>query len=46
MDVLDAKVADFLIAQALEINVISKIELKTPRNPNRVSKTLAPWFTT
>ena len=44
IDILDTEVANFFIQEALDIGIITKVEGKAPRNPNRVSKALAPWF--
>lgn len=44
VDTLSAKVENFLLCEALDCNVVKKVELKAVANPNRLYKTLAPWF--
>jgi hypothetical protein len=29
----------------VDLGVVKKIEIKTPKNPNKWGKQLAPWFT-
>lgn len=35
---------DLLLAEALELEVVRKVVHTRPRNPNKHSKALAPWF--
>ena len=35
----------FLLEEAVAVGVVSKVETCLPRNPNKVHKQLAPWFT-
>ena len=40
-----AAVEDFIIQEAVNAGVVREITLTSPRNPNKLGKTLAPWFT-
>jgi hypothetical protein len=40
-----AAVETFLLQRAVDLGVVKKCEIKTPRNPNKWGKQLAPWFT-
>ena len=39
-----AAVEDYILTQATAAGVVKKIEITTPKNPNKWGKTLAPWF--
>jgi hypothetical protein len=39
-----AAVETFLLEEAVEAGVVKRIQITTPRNPNKWGKTLAPWF--
>jgi hypothetical protein len=44
-DIRAARVEAFLLQEAVLAGVVCKIEVIQPRNPNKWTKTLAPWFT-
>ena len=44
-DARSAAMEAFLLDQALKAGVVKKVSLVQPRNPNKLGKALAPWFT-
>jgi hypothetical protein len=44
-DARATRVEEFFLTEAVLAGVVRKIEIRRPRNPNKWSKTLSPWFT-
>jgi hypothetical protein len=44
-EVRAAAVENFLLEEAVQAGVVRKIQISSPKNPNKWGKTLAPWFT-
>ena len=44
-DARSAAVEAFLLREAVAVGVVARVELSTPRNPNKIHKQMAPWFT-
>lgn len=42
---LNACVEQFLLQEAINAGVVQQVQWEAPRNPNKVGKQLAPWFT-
>lgn len=36
---------EFILKEAVNAGVVKRVEIKTPKNPNKWGKKLAPWFT-
>jgi hypothetical protein len=45
VDALATAVESFLLTQAVLLGVVKKSVVKTASNPNKLHKSLAPWFT-
>jgi elongation factor P hydroxylase len=39
-----AKVEKYILEQAVDAGVVKCIRKTTPKNPNKLHKTLAPWY--
>jgi hypothetical protein len=40
-----AAVENFILQEAINAGVVKEIVIRSPKNPNKWGKTLAPWFT-